>query len=610
MRLVNTSTIQLEFFNDEESPRYAILSHTWAQEEILFHDIGLESAKLKKGYAKLESCCRVALENGHDYIWDDTCCIDKSSSAELSEAINSMYRYYQQASICYVYLADVSTATEIPNSRWFTRGWTLQELIAPSDIVFFNRQWQALGTKRSLKQVLSNVTRIPPYILLNSEELDKASIAQRMSWAADRVTTRKEDNAYCLMGIFRINMPLLYGEGGKAFYRLQEEIMRVSDDHSLFAWVQHLAPRGLLAPSPAAFHGAGNIVPWNPFAPYNRPFTITNKGIHIEAPFIARSVSGCGILVLCCKTTYSEDKLLGIRVRDLYLTMEHFERCTTDEIESVNLNSFSLAETPVRSLCLVPGKGLKGTTSCDCSLRDSETGDSVTEAALKGDAGAVWFLLSRATGGIRMFAREDIRLAICLAAKSGHERLLSQLMTRRDTADLVSMEEEDRTLLFYAAEGGHEGTLKLILSSSQILPDSKDSDGLTALWYALHHGHGDCAKVLLKTGRVSGNVGGEGHIKSALWLATEMGDIELVQLLVRRNAIINSTSEPPLHVAVASGNMAIAKYLLTFLADPNKLDAEGNTPLQLAYRDGNRDMASLLIAYGAVSDEMDSSDCL
>ncbi|RBA09112.1 hypothetical protein FPRO05_14352, partial [Fusarium proliferatum] len=141
MRLVNTKTIQLEFLADDNVPDYAILSHTWEQEEVLFQDMGHDSAKSKKGYAKLESCCRAARENGFEYIWDDTCCIDKTSSAELSEAINSMYRYYQEASICYGYLADISTVSEIPNSRWFTRGWTLQELIAPRSMIFFDKDW-------------------------------------------------------------------------------------------------------------------------------------------------------------------------------------------------------------------------------------------------------------------------------------------------------------------------------------------------------------------------------------------------------------------------------------------------------------------------------------
>ncbi|KAG7409827.1 Vegetative incompatibility protein HET-E-1 [Fusarium oxysporum f. sp. rapae] len=410
MRLVNTKTIQLEFLNDDNVPDYAILSHTWEQEEVLFHDMGRDSAKLKKGYAKLESCCRVARENGFEYIWDDTCCIDKTSSAELSEAINSMYRYYQEASICYVYLADISTVSEISDSRWFTRGWTLQELIAPSSMIFFDKQWRQLGTKTSLVQVLSQRTNIPESILCDSEELETTSSAQRMSWAADRVTTRKEDGAYSLMGIFGINMPLLYGEGDKAFYRLQEEIMRVSDDHSLFAWKAIGARGGLLAPTPAAFKHSGDIIPWNPFTPYNSPFTITNKGVHMEAPFIAQDTSGRGLCVLHSTTIGTRNKLIAVHLRDVYLTMEHFERCKTDELEWVDLDSFNLTQYPVRSLCIrlhlpsISRRARHKEVQAD-ALSDSSTAVerndllSLPEAASAGDSGSVWLLLAQAPSG-------------------------------------------------------------------------------------------------------------------------------------------------------------------------------------------------------------------
>ena len=163
----------------------------------------------------------------------DLCCIDKTSSAELSEAINSMYRWYQESGVCYAYLADVPP-NAFSKSRWFTRGWTLQELIAPSTVIFLDQKWQEIGTKSSLQRVISEITGIPTDILLGGD-LEDASIAQRMSWASKRETTRVEDAAYCLMGIFSIHMPMLYGEGERAFIRLQEEIMRVSDDHSLFA---------------------------------------------------------------------------------------------------------------------------------------------------------------------------------------------------------------------------------------------------------------------------------------------------------------------------------------------------------------------------------------
>src|SRR5579871_6642511 len=245
MRLLNTTKRKLEEFGGNKIPLYAILSHTWGEKEITFQDIEGHDAEKKVEYEKVRNICDMAAAHGFDYVWIDTCCIDKTSSAELSEAINSMYRWYQESGVCYAYLADVPSnavdrqtmaiSPEFSKSRWFTRGWTLQELIAPSTVIFLDQEWQEMGTKSSLQWMISEVTSIPTNILLGGD-LESASVAQRMSWASKRETTRVEDLAYCLMGIFGVNMPMLYGEGERAFIRLQEEIMKVSDDHSLFAW--------------------------------------------------------------------------------------------------------------------------------------------------------------------------------------------------------------------------------------------------------------------------------------------------------------------------------------------------------------------------------------
>jgi hypothetical protein len=125
---------------------------------------------------------------------------------------------------------------DLRNSRWFRRGWTLQELIAPPIVEFYDRNWFEVGTKLSLLGTIAAITRIDIRVLENSQRLDSVNVASRMSWASERKTTRKEDEAYCLMGIFGVNMPLLYGEGHRAFHRLQEEIMKIHDDYTLFAW--------------------------------------------------------------------------------------------------------------------------------------------------------------------------------------------------------------------------------------------------------------------------------------------------------------------------------------------------------------------------------------
>ncbi|KAM5545994.1 hypothetical protein V8D89_000120 [Ganoderma adspersum] len=196
---------------------------------------------------KVRDACFIALAQGYKYIWIDSCCIDKTSSAELSEAINSMYFWYREAAVCYAFLADVpfgdnprATGSKFRTSRWFTRAWTLQELIGPQVVLFLSTDWRIIGSKSSLAVVVEEVTRIERAVLRQQKAIEDASVARRMSWAARRASTRLEDRAYSLLGIFNINMPTLYGEGGHAFVRLQQEILRRIPDQSLFAWGRSL----------------------------------------------------------------------------------------------------------------------------------------------------------------------------------------------------------------------------------------------------------------------------------------------------------------------------------------------------------------------------------
>ncbi|KAK8876865.1 HET-domain-containing protein [Apiospora arundinis] len=210
-------------------PQFGALPDEWKQKNI-------EHLHRMRGYEKISMCQNQALTEGIDWVWVDTCCIDKQSSAELSEAINSMYRWYKQSYICYAYLQDVSHLEEIEHSRWFTRGWTLQELLAPAEVVFYSQDWRCLGTKSSLGWRIEAVTGIE-LEYLNALFPHKANVSKKMSWAAERNTARVEDEAYSLLGLFDINMPLIYGEGKKAFKRFQEEILRRNpEDHTLFAW--------------------------------------------------------------------------------------------------------------------------------------------------------------------------------------------------------------------------------------------------------------------------------------------------------------------------------------------------------------------------------------
>ena len=217
MRLLHTSSISLYEFYGDTTPPYAILSHTWGEEEVSFQELARPESKRLAGYQKIIRCCKLARWHGWKYVWIDTCCIDKTSSAELSEAINSMFRWYREARVCYAYLVDVAIVTNDQSamesfcgSRWFTRGWTLQELLAPEHMTFYDHDWTEIGTKQSLQSQILKATGI------NEEHINNhsnASAAQKMSWASRRKTTRVEDISYCLMGLFDVNMPLLYGEG-------------------------------------------------------------------------------------------------------------------------------------------------------------------------------------------------------------------------------------------------------------------------------------------------------------------------------------------------------------------------------------------------------------
>ncbi|KAK4498813.1 hypothetical protein PRZ48_009323 [Zasmidium cellare] len=341
MRLLRNDTLELQNFTDESKiPRYAILSHTWlrpeAGEEVLFADMDdIPTAQTKKGWSKLEFACRQAAKDGLNYVWIDTCCIDKSSSAELSESINSMYRWYSNSHVCYIHLDNpldssngetaaeetsnvaacatalhvatescgssaihtvidvsghvvdsrrtessqngqrslisgqfdstggvsieepgdstvphgrvkpnlsINDIAELVQCRWFTRGWTLQEMIASPRAVFYDQSGRKVGLLKDLADFVADITGVHADLLRGNRPLDSFSISQKMHWASNRVTTRIEDQAYSLLVIFDVSLAVIYGEGERAFQRLQEELLRVYSDHTIFAWGYEVQP--------------------------------------------------------------------------------------------------------------------------------------------------------------------------------------------------------------------------------------------------------------------------------------------------------------------------------------------------------------------------------
>jgi hypothetical protein len=291
--------------HSQKIPPYAILSHRWRDGEVSFQDchsipdIATDAIITKKpGYRKLKGSCSQALQDGYSYVWVDTCCIDKSSSAELSEAINSMYNWYERSQRCYVYLDDACSSEDpraegsrFRKSEWFNRGWTLQELIAPTHVAFFDAKWKKIDNKASLANLIAQITRVDEAILRDGMYAHETSIAQRMSWAGGRKTSKDEDRAYSLLGLFGVHMPTIYGEGSRAFRRLQLEIMRVSADHSIFAWQGSAMSAGVLAESPDQFlpptHHPVDYDEYVQAFNISQPkpdFTVTNFGLYIQLP--------------------------------------------------------------------------------------------------------------------------------------------------------------------------------------------------------------------------------------------------------------------------------------------------------------------------------------
>lgn len=316
MLLLHTTRLELEDFIGDDIPKYAILSHTWGDGEVLFRHVWEKTfpSDDSAGSSKIRNACAQAVKDGWEYIWVDTCCINKESSAELSEAINSMYKWYEASEVCYAYLSDVSpSAKKLKESRWFTRGWTLQELLAPTLVKFYDQDWHYVASKdlrnddfvsdvfhlhmdidvRHRSPLVSNalaflneIAEVTSIDISHLLTMKIASIAQKMSWLARRQTKRGEDIAYCMLGLFDVNMPLLYGEGKtKAFFRLQSEILKISNDDSIFAWNNpDLWCSGLLADSPRDFIGCEHIMfeKWARRSERRRPPSLTSLGVEMQ----------------------------------------------------------------------------------------------------------------------------------------------------------------------------------------------------------------------------------------------------------------------------------------------------------------------------------------
>ncbi|KAL9037656.1 MAG: hypothetical protein Q9214_005603 [Letrouitia sp. 1 TL-2023] len=344
-------------FSPEAEPAYAILSHRWCEgvqdsdrigsssssssrsrnavrkrpREVTLQDLRRRSlgrlrrdAALRDSLEKIRGACRRALAEGQRYVWIDSCCIDRTNLFEVSESIRSMFRWYRDAACCLAYLWDVGgdgdrmddsgvllrrrkkkNERQEEYSEWFSRGWTLQELLAPRSLLFFDRRWNKLGTRRALAAEVERATGIPAkYVTDFAGHAQEASVAMKMSWMARRSTTKEEDTAYCLFGIIGVSMDVRYGDGRKEFLRLQDKIMREPglQDESIFAW-RRSYPRGypeaskcsgLLAPWPDAFEQSGDVRLRPEKYRSRGPYELTKDGLRLPVPISIAGEAGYG----------------------------------------------------------------------------------------------------------------------------------------------------------------------------------------------------------------------------------------------------------------------------------------------------------------------------
>jgi hypothetical protein len=419
MWLLNTHTLELEAFLSR-IPDYAILSHRWeGTEELSFGNVTSELQHLK-GYQKVVIFCEEATRHGFQYAWVDTCCIDKKSSAELGEAINSMYMWYKKATVCFVYLYDVEGSDAIGQSSWFTRGWTLQELIAPTKLHFYDRNWSLIASKHDLSAELETITGIPQDAL-QSFRHDDFCIAEKMAWAARRTTTREEDSAYCLLGLFDVNMPLLYGEGSKAFLRLQEEIMRTSTDMSILLWQGHASNmNGMLAAAPSCFEKLGRehstLLPHAALFNHSQGWITNNAGISIQLIANPYLLSHDSRKVFCVHINeLTRSSVFGIFLEKLSSngaswTTPSYRRVTVQGQAWINLSTCDLAMHDLSQRLFITRQAISdcttsGTRSCRvtitlpcsaaCTIRSGSLADN--NRAL-----ADWPISSAADGGPKM----------------------------------------------------------------------------------------------------------------------------------------------------------------------------------------------------------------
>ncbi|KAF3807722.1 hypothetical protein GCG54_00007455 [Colletotrichum gloeosporioides] len=289
MKLVHTATLQICAFSYPPPVQYAVLSHTWSSPQDNESNSSREEIVRK--------VCHLARVHELDFVWIDALCIDKSSSADVSTTINLLPKYLERAAICFAFLGDLPCRVSAPcrvtwaQCRFWRRTWTLQELVLPSRVQFYDASWHLRGghTSQNLHPLISGITGIDEDVLCHQRSLQHTSVARKMSWAAFKEASNPEDLVYSLLGLFYVRMPTIYGEGkSRAFRRLQEEILRHTNDSTLFAWTSTVEEdnRGAFANSPDEFLSFGRTTQARVPIHFEGFAIPTSRGIIISGPVL------------------------------------------------------------------------------------------------------------------------------------------------------------------------------------------------------------------------------------------------------------------------------------------------------------------------------------
>ncbi|RYP64442.1 hypothetical protein DL771_008746 [Monosporascus sp. 5C6A] len=655
MRLINVKTRKLESFVGGVPP-YAILSHTWGkdEEELSFHDIQTGNIE-KAGKIKLEGCCEQAKKDNLEYAWIDTCCINKDSSRELDEAINSMFRWYQEASICYAYLSDVPSednpkdpGSRFSCSRWFRRGWTLQELLAPKDLHFFDQTWTSIGTKVKMSGIVEKITGIPGEFLRGWTKLYDASVAQR---------------------IFDVTMPMIYGEGDKAFGRLQEEIMKKTRDDSILAWGFSTAESTPSKSTDSGTHEAMNRRYWLYIdGQENINLELNENDVHPpvrwengRAMIAEAKDSDENIIRRYLARFRTQDK----RSRDLVVVLE-FEtqgpqtqaRChVMTGSRDTALQNLSQKLIYMRPEAFGKQSARNGTLDVEVTVKEEYVAQepmfvvrlarASSSPVATVDATRELQLVDLKLECVRILQEEDqIHLEMERWDRQGEEYKLlsrkSEIQQRLDILDtkrgpgnwletiiktLLDAGKIDRGLkdvgdsdsdsqqlsrvpgsghstggqipLLWAAANGRLAVLKLLVEKGAQL-EARDNDNKTPLMIAAQNGHEAMAKLLVEKGAQLEAKNNNGW--TPLMFAAGQGHEAMAKLLVKKSAQLEAKSnnnKTPLIVAAQYGQKAVAKLLVEKGAQLEAKDKDGWTPLMFATWQGHEVMAKLLVEKGA-----------